>query len=341
MANQALRPSSVKTAIWLVVGITLVTVLGGAIAAIAGFASFFNRVAEPTRAVTTAPTATDPTPKRAATPPAAPAFASIVLEFGSEGIGAGQFKDARSVAVDGQGRVYVGEYTGGRIQVFDSEGQFLTQWMTDTKPVLLGMAADRKGTVYVVHPGSIFRYDGQTGRLLGEVPKRAQNRFEYYTDVFVTLDGSLYTIGSRTDILRITPDGEIKVVVNVREKLEEVVSLTRVVVDGTGNIYALESKDNFILKFSPDGRFITRFGGRGNQPGQLGSPHNLALDGQGRVYVSDSGRAIQVFDSHGRYIDSFGGRDLFFGLAVNDGGEIYASKRNHYKIVKFALNAKK
>src|SRR5215213_6456429 len=46
-------------------------------------------------------------------------FATVLLEFGSEGIGPGMFNDARSIAVDGAGRIYVGEYTGGRIQVFD------------------------------------------------------------------------------------------------------------------------------------------------------------------------------------------------------------------------------
>src|SRR5438477_2507334 len=47
------------------------------------------------------------------------AFATQTLNFGSEGIGPGMFKDARSVAVDASGKIYVGEYSGGRIQVFD------------------------------------------------------------------------------------------------------------------------------------------------------------------------------------------------------------------------------
>ena len=40
-------------------------------------------------------------------------FATILLKFGEEGIGPGMFKDARSIAVDGSGRIYVGEYSGG------------------------------------------------------------------------------------------------------------------------------------------------------------------------------------------------------------------------------------
>ena len=81
-------------------------------------------------------------------------FATVLLDFGSEGIGPGMFTDARSIAVDGAGRIYVGEYTGGRIQVFDPAGKFLSQWTVgDRKTLLRGLAADRKGTVYLVHGG--------------------------------------------------------------------------------------------------------------------------------------------------------------------------------------------
>ena len=37
-------------------------------------------------------------------PPPPPEYADKKLEFGTEGIGAGQFKDARSIAIDGAGR---------------------------------------------------------------------------------------------------------------------------------------------------------------------------------------------------------------------------------------------
>ena len=97
-----------------------------------------------------------------------PGFARLVLKFGDEGIGPGMFKDARSIAVDASGKIYVGEYTGGRIQVFDPDGKFLTQWTVDPKMPLRGLAADRKGTVYVVQAGKITRHDGETGKLLSE-----------------------------------------------------------------------------------------------------------------------------------------------------------------------------
>src|SRR6185436_2910009 len=97
-------------------------------------------------------------------------FATELLTFGSEGIGPGMFTDARSIAVDGAGKIYVGEYTGGRIQIFDPAGKFITQWtMGDRKTILRGLAVDRKGTLYAAHGGKIVRYAGETGETLGEL----------------------------------------------------------------------------------------------------------------------------------------------------------------------------
>src|SRR5262249_23178288 len=101
------------------------------------------------------------------TPSPTRGFATIVLSFGSKGVGPGMFSDARSVAVDAKGVIYVADYTGGRLQVFDPEGKFITQWLVDTKMPLEAMAADRNGVVYVVQGGDISRYEGATGKPLG------------------------------------------------------------------------------------------------------------------------------------------------------------------------------
>jgi DNA-binding beta-propeller fold protein YncE len=91
-------------------------------------------------------------------------YAQPELSFGSEGIGPGNFTDARSIAVDAEGHVYVGEYSGGRVQVFDSTGKFLTQWTADRRMPLRGMAADRRGNVYVVQSGTISTLRGASRR---------------------------------------------------------------------------------------------------------------------------------------------------------------------------------
>lgn len=265
-------------------------------------------------------------------------FAADALEFGSEGISAGQFKDARSVAVDGNGRIYVGEYQGGRVQVFDAQGKFITQWMVDAKTPLRNLAADRRGKVYAVQSGKITSYDGANGTAQGEMGKPAAGQYEFYADVCVALDGSLYAIGQNSNIVHIGSDGAIKNTIKVADKVGEKVDFDKLAVDGSGILYALDDHQDSVFKFSPDGKYINRFGSHGNEPGQFSSAFNIAVDGKGRIYVSDAGRGIDVFDGNGRYLNSFGNGEVIFGIAINDRNEIFAAERNRHKIVKFVLS---
>jgi streptogramin lyase len=264
------------------------------------------------------------------------AFARVVMKFGSEGIGPGMMTDARSIAVDGRGNIYVAEYIGGRIQVFDSAGQFMTQWMVDPKMPLRGFTADRKGTVFVAQHGIITRYEGQTGKSLGEVQFSDGSGFD---DVTATPDGGLLCAWYRgsDDLVRFNSEG--KVVNIVRKAISTPADRselnTRVAVDGLGNIYALGSFTSGVFKFSPEGKFLNRFGGPGQKPGQLNAANGIAVDGKGRIVVSDS-KGIQVFDSDGRYLTVFKPEGVVFGMVFNDKNELLAAARN--KVIKFALN---
>jgi hypothetical protein len=69
--------------------------------------------------------------------------------------------------------------------------------------------------------------------------------------------------------------------------------------DGAGSIFVVDGGDNpRIAKFDRRGRFAVAIGGRGKRPGELNSPHALAVDANGNVYVADGGNArIQVFSN--------------------------------------------
>jgi DNA-binding beta-propeller fold protein YncE len=267
---------------------------------------------------------------------AADRFAAEVLKFGSEGIGPGMFKDARSIGVDGAGHIYVGEYSGGRVQVFDASGQFLTQWTVDPKMPLRGLAADRKGTVYVVQSGIVLRFDGQTGKPLGAISYSGGWGFD---DVITTADGGLIAAWykNRDDIVRLGADGQV-----TRSLRAAISSIsgdselnTRVAADGLGNIYALGSFNNAVFKFSADGKFVNRFGSAGDQAGQFRAPQAIAVDGKGRVFVSDI-KGIQVFDGDGRYLQVFKPDGLALGMVFNDKNELLIAGRT--QVIKCALN---
>lgn len=263
-------------------------------------------------------------------------FADVLLEFGSEGMGAGQFKDARSIAVDGQGRIYVGEYTGGRVQVFNANGEFLTQWMVDAKMPLLQLAADRSGTVYVVQSGYISRYEGTTGKPLGKLPRVGDSAF--ISDIALLLDGGMVIVQHGEDIVRLDANGQVvrttKAAISDQSGDSEL--STRIAVDGLGNVYAMGRFNNAVFKFGANGKYISRFGGKGDQPGQFSALDAIAVDGQGRIYVGDM-RGIQVFDGNGRYLDTIKlERNLPFGLIFNDKNELFVAARTH--VYKLSIN---
>ena len=278
------------------------------------------------------PTTTRPTPGNKEKPSG---FAETILDFGSEGIGPGMFKDARAIAVDASGKIYVGEYTGGRVQVFDPDGKFITQWSVDPKMPLTGMAADRNGFIYIVQSGTISRYEGTTGNLLGRINYSEGWGFD---DIQVAADGGLVASWNknRDDIVRFNSAGQA--IRTIRAAISSVTDDseldTHVAIDGLGNIYALGTFNNAVFKFGPDGKYQTRFGSDGDQPGQFRAPSAIAADGKGRVYVSDF-KGIQVFDGNGRYLTFFKPGGIASGIVFNDHNELFVAARNH--VIKLAI----
>ena len=51
-----------------------------------------------------------------------------MLQWGKRGKGPGEFGLPHNVVTDAQGRVYVTDRDNQRIEVFDSNGKFLSQW---------------------------------------------------------------------------------------------------------------------------------------------------------------------------------------------------------------------
>ena len=74
--------------------------------------------------------------------------------------------------------------------------------------------------------------------------------------------------------------------------------------DSEGNTYISDGYINArVAKFDRDGNWVGSWGEPGNAPGQLNTPHSIAIDHQNRIYVADRGnRRIQVFDTSGKVL---------------------------------------
>jgi DNA-binding beta-propeller fold protein YncE len=76
---------------------------------------------------------------------------------------------------------------------------------------------------------------------------------------------------------------------------------TDVTWNAQGDIFISDGYINSrIAKYDKNGDWVKSFGEPGSGPGQLNTPHSIAADASGRIYVADRGNSrIQVFDTNG------------------------------------------
>lgn len=91
--------------------------------------------------------------------------------------------------------------------------------------------------------------------------------------------------------------------------------------------------NNRIVKFSSDGTYLMEWGETGSAPGQFRTPHALAMDSQGLLYVGDrSNRRIQVFEQDGTFVRDFYNFGRASGVAIDGDDNIYvADSESNYR----------
>jgi sugar lactone lactonase YvrE len=119
-----------------------------------------------------------------------------------------------------------------------------------------------------------------------------------------------------------------------------------------GTFYVADPGNYRIQKFGQDRAFLTAWGTEGREPGQFGTPIDLVVDAQGRVYVLDSFRnippadpatgAVQVFDADGRYLAAWGVHgtepgnvDEAFGIGLDPDGTILVAEWGNNRVQRF------
>lgn len=271
------------------------------------------------------------------------AYAEEVFSFGQgEGSGPGYFNDTRSLGLDAAGHIYTGDYQGGRIQVFDDAGDFVTQWQVgNVDTPLIAMSADRGGRVYTIEQGNIYRYDGQSGEPLGLF---AVGEGAGYRDLAIAPDGSVVAfLSAMGDDALVWFDAEG----NEQQRVNEIISAqtddsalsAHVAVDGAGNVYLLEDAfGEAVFQYDASGTFLNRIGSRGDAEGEFGSPTALEVDNQGRVYVGSLAEIV-VYGENGRFLGAIPLQaGVAFDIEVDDQNDLWIMDRNGNRVAQFALS---
>ena len=238
----------------------------------------------------------------------------FLTRWGSFGSGPGQFSFASGytqpgrVAVDDLRTVYVAEYVvaegegNGRIQKFDSEGQFLSQWAGEATPggfwCPRDVAVDGSGNVYVADDWNqcIQKFTTE-GQLLtqwggpGSVPD-----LWWPVALDVGADGNVYVVTEGVSQgANVQPPGVLKFTSGGQLLTQWGLEFFQpdVTVDAAGNVYVSDQEGHCIHKLSSEGQLLTQltFAGTSDPgaPGQISFPTGVAVDADGNLYVAETG----------------------------------------------------
>jgi streptogramin lyase len=207
----------------------------------------------------------------------------------------------------------------------------------------------RDGSVYVIHRCSGNSCAGRNEPPILKFDKSGKLQKSWGEGMFVfphgaTIDGegnlwitdSQAQDGKGSQVFKFSPDGKVLMtlgkagVVSAERGLFD--EPTDVVVAPNGNIFVTEGHsggtagNDRVSKFSKDGKFIASWGKKGKGENELDSPHTIAIDSRGRLFVGDRGNnRIQIFDQNGRFLETWLQFGRPSGIAITRDDTIYVA----------------
>jgi DNA-binding beta-propeller fold protein YncE len=211
------------------------------------------------------------------------------------------------IAIDADGRsVWVFDRCGGNscigsdlapIMKFDASGSFIRSFGAGMFVRPHGISVDRDGNVWVADGEG----DGGKGH---QVFKLAPDGSVLMTLGTAGVAGDAPGQFNQPSAVAVAPNGNV------------------FVADGHGR-----DSNARIVKFANDGEFISAWGRRGEAPGEFNTPHALAFDSRGRLFVGDRGNfRIQIFDQDGNFLDAWTQFGNPSGLYIDDNDVIYVTE---------------
>ncbi len=131
--------------------------------------------------------------------------------------------------------------------------------------------------------------------------------FKRPTSVVPSVDGGFYVVSfADNEVLKFSMNGTLKT--TIRGGIEGLNHPFDMTVHPELGLFITEFSSDRIVRCTPRGRVLARFGGTGTGEGLLLGPQFITDDRKGYLYVTDQGnRRVSKFDYGGNYILSFGG----------------------------------
>ncbi len=293
----------------------------------------------------------------------------LLISFGSEGEGRGQFDDPGGLACDARGRVYVADTKNKRIQIFEISGstQKALDSQTTSPPVVLFddlLMADKGVTDLSATKGhGVVALNAKKAKitLLGDSPHSfgksgsKPGMFRKPQALHLTPDGKLFvadTGNNRVQIL--TPRGAHEYHFGKSgHKTGQFKSPSGIAVNSKGILYVADTKNHRIEIFNPDTMFLAAFGietkdAKNPAKGSMKQPGALAIDSDDNVFVLDfRNNRVQRFDSDGRIQAVIGGPGDTVGrfdnptdIAIDEENYLYVADGGNSRVQVFDAKGK-
>ncbi|OPY29868.1 MAG: Virginiamycin B lyase [Methanocella sp. PtaU1.Bin125] len=251
------------------------------------------------------------------------------------------------LAIDGAGNLYLSNIRKGQVELKPANGSPRIFWREDTPGRFIDyIAAARDGTLYVTdfnvtdNPaasvgGRILKI-GPDGAIRDVIEGSPELPMTIQFKLSVSDNGTVYLADSGVSVGAIYPDGGRSSITPAGVENGRADRLVDVAAGGDGYLYVTESTGGYVLKLAPDGRVMTKWDGCG--PMRFATPFGVAVDGQGRVYVTDMLNQRVVWFDGDRYrfgddaSENVAGKGLLWDY-VMDAGNVTAPPIPGYPIV--------
>jgi uncharacterized protein (TIGR03663 family) len=266
----------------------------------------------------------------------------------------------RGMALAPDGSIYIADTGNSRIVRLDANGQVINSWGTRTPDGQLppapgtfiepwGVAVDAQGDVYVADTWNhrIQKFD-QAGKFLLEwgsagQPGDGTNGFWGPRGIAVGNDGHVYvTDTGNKRVVVFNEDGKFLLEFDGsgNGSLDEPVGIA---LGQNDDVYVADTWNKRVAVFSTSGQFRTSWPVQAWNSDALDNKPYLALDAQGRVYITDpEGFRIIVFSPEGKPLSVFGqagpeedASGLPSGIASGPDGALWVLDAGNNRLEKF------